>query len=141
MATTRAIRCPTCGALAGKMCRSSKSNKPLPDNHAARRLISINEAIKMGHPRLRKPNWANPFDHLKIDIVDGAMGPWLHLYAPFNKPLNGRDPVNMLALDHIDTFNTREFEIYDGPISTSDEYIAEARRCDEQVRRTEAPAI
>lgn len=138
MATTRDIKCPTCGAAAGKMCRSVKSAKPISDDHAARRLISINEAVKMGHPRLRKPIWANPLDHMKIDIIDGQMGPWLHLYAPFNVALNQRDPVDMLALEHRATFDTPEFEIYDGPVGASDEYQADVRRCVEQVRRTEA---
>lgn len=128
--TTLEIKCPTCGATAGKMCRSVMSNKPIYDMHAARRLISINEAVKLGHPRLRRPIWANPFDHLKIDLIDGKMGPWIHLYAPFNKECNGRDPVDMLALQHRDSFDTPEFEVYDGPLPHSDEYKAEVARFD-----------
>lgn len=140
MVTTRDIPCPTCGAPAGKACRSVKANKPIADMHRSRsrHLISINEAVKLGHPRLRKPIWANPFDHLKIDIIDGSLGPWLHLFAPFNKECNGRDPVDMLAFQHKDTFNTQEFEIYGGPLPDSDEYKAEVARFAEQIERTAA---
>lgn len=130
MATTRDIKCPTCGAAGGKSCRSTKSDKPMPDNHASRRLISINEAVRLGHPRLRKPIWSNPLDHLKIDIIDGQMGPWLHLFAPFNKECNGRDPVDMLAFQHEASFDTPEFAIYDGPLPPSDEYKAAVARFD-----------
>lgn len=120
----RIIKCPTCGAAPGKTCVSVKSNKPMPDLHAARRLISINTAVKLGHPRLRKPIWANPMDHLKIDLIDGKMGPWLHLYAPFNLECNKRDPVNLLAFDHQASFDSPEFEIYTGPLPNSEEYKA-----------------
>ena len=137
MATTREIKCPTCGEAKGKLCRSIKSDKPMPDNHTSRRLISINEAVKLGHPRLRKPIWSNPFDHLKIDIIDGQLGPWLHLFAPFNKELNGRDPVDMLAVEHRASFNTPEFEIYDGAPAESEEYKAEVARCARQIETTE----
>lgn len=34
-------------------------------------LFSINEAARQGMERVRKPNWANKLDHLKIDIIDG----------------------------------------------------------------------
>jgi hypothetical protein len=124
---TRDIKCPTCGVVAGKPC-ISVNGKLISDMHRSRRLISINEAVKLGHPRLRKPIWANRFDHLKIDIIDGAIGPWLHLYAPFNQECNGRDPVNMLALEWVATFNTPEFEVYDGPLPDSEEYRAEVAR-------------
>lgn len=139
MATTRNIMCPTCGADAGKVCRSVKSGKPMPDNHAARRLISINEAVKLGHPRLRKPIWANPFDHLKIDIIDGQIGPWLHLYAPFNAECNGRDPVDVLALEHRASFDSAKFEVYRGPLPDTDEYRSEITRFTELVERTSRP--
>lgn len=128
--TTKAIKCPACGALAGKSCRSLRSGKPLSDNHATRRLISINEAARAGHVRLRKPIWANPFDHIKIDLFDGRMGPWIHLYAPFNKQCNGRDPVDIIAISQQASFATPELEIYDGPLPNSDEYRAEVERFD-----------
>lgn len=130
MVTTRDIKCPTCGVPAGKACISVKAGKPIADMHRDRRLISINEAVKLGHPRLRKPIWSNPLDHLKIDILDGQMGPWLHLFAPFNKECNGRDPVDMLAFEHRASFDTPEFAVYDGPLPTSDEYRAAVAKFD-----------
>lgn len=132
MATTRSIKCPVCGAEAGKICQSIKSGKPLPDDHAARRLISINEAVRLGHQRLRKPIWANPLDHLKIDIFDGKLGPWLHLYAPFNKECNGRDPVDMFSFapEFVASYDTPEFEVYTGPLPTSEEYRAAVAKFD-----------
>lgn len=85
-------------------------------------LISIHEAASRGIERLRQPQWANPLDHLKIDIVKGRAGPWVHLWAPFNKECNGRDPFDMLAVQ-ID-YNSAEWLEYTGPIETSDEYKA-----------------
>jgi hypothetical protein len=139
--TTRDLKCPICGAPAGSMCHSVRADKPLPDDHALRRLISIREALALGHQRLRKPVWANKFDHLKIDIIDGQMGPWVHLYAPFNQECNGRDPVDMLAIGPLfppEGMETPEFEIYDGPLPDSDAYKAEVARFVRQVEQTEA---
>lgn len=124
MTTTREIKCPTCGVEPGKACRSVKSDKPMPDNHAARRLISIHEAVRSGYPRLRKPMWANPFDHIKINLIDGSMGPWIHIYAPFNRSCNGRDPVDILAITAQASFDNPEFAVYDGPLPNSEEYQA-----------------
>lgn len=89
-------------------------------------LISIAEAAKRGIQRLRKPIWASKFDHLKIDIVNGAPGIWVHLYAPFNKECNGRDPVDMLIFQLGPTAaKDKEFLPYSGPLPDSDEYKAE----------------
>jgi hypothetical protein len=54
------------------------------------KLMSLNDAAAYGIERVRQPQWANKLDHLKIDIIDDRPGPWLHLYAPFNKT-PGRD--------------------------------------------------
>lgn len=85
-------------------------------------LISVTQAAKQGIARIRKPIWANQLDHLKIDIIDGVPGPWLHLYCPFNKECNGRDPVNVLCIDS--DYDAKEFEPYTGPLPDSDEYKA-----------------
>jgi hypothetical protein len=85
-------------------------------------LISINEAVRAGQSRLRKPKWANPLDHIKIDLIDGRMGPWLHIYSPFNKDCNGRDPVDILAITERGSFDSPEFVVYDGPLPDSEEY-------------------
>lgn len=124
MTATREITCPTCGARPGKSCVSVRAGKPLPDIHADRRLFSIKQAAASGIERVRRPIWAHPFDHLKIDIIDGAPGPWLHLFAPFNQECNGRDPVDILAIIEPVDLNAAEFVAYSGPHPTSDEYRA-----------------
>ena len=93
-------------------------------------LISLYEAAERGIERVRQPNWANPFDHLKIDIVDGKPGPWLHLFAPFNIECNGRDPVDFLWMFgpmNADP-DAKCFEPYTGPMPDSDEYAANVSR-------------
>jgi hypothetical protein len=87
-------------------------------------MISLNEAAKWGIERIRKPIWATPEDHLKIDIVDGKPGPWVHLFAPFNTECNGRDPVDVLwILQWPDSADVQEFEPYRGPLPNSPEYL------------------
>ena len=88
--------------------------------------ISIADAAKLGIERVRLPQWANPLDHLKIDIIKGKPGPWLHLFAPFNKECNGRDPVNFLWMTGPmkTDVNVAEFVVYEGPLPDSDEYQA-----------------
>ena len=85
-------------------------------------LISIAEAAAKGILRLRKPVWACPEDHLKIDIVDGNLGIWTHLYAPFNKECNGRDPVDILRFE-LDV-DSKEYEPYKGALPDSETYKA-----------------
>lgn len=89
------------------------------------KLVSINQAAARGIVRLRKPQWAGPLDHIKIDIIDGAPGLWCRIFSPVNRMVNGRDPVEMLtgawpipyaSLDCV------EFEVYGGPLPDSDEY-------------------
>lgn len=123
MTITKEIRCPTCGAEPGKRCVSVRAGKPLPDTHRDRRLISCRQAARMGIERLRRPIWANALDHLKIDIIDGELGPWLHLFAPFNQECNGRDPVDILwPVSEFANVDAEDLAPYDGPLPTSDEY-------------------
>lgn len=130
---TRTIKCPDCNAAPGDLCRSKKSGKPHPDLHAARRLISIEEAAKRGVCRLRKPIWSNPLDHLKIDLIEGQLGPWAHLYSPANRALNGRDPIDMLFLGT--SIDDCAYAVYDGPEAESEEYQAECRAFAERFAR------
>lgn len=85
-------------------------------------LISIKEAAAQGITRLRLPKWANPMDHLKIDIIGEQLGPWLHLYAPFNKECNGRDPFQFLSFNY--DIASRDWLPYAGPLPDSEEYKA-----------------
>lgn len=87
-------------------------------------LISIHQAAKNGTERLRKPIWAMPEDHLKIDIIDAKPGPWINLFSPFNKECNRRDPVSIVIF----FFDCDEeaYLPYEGPLPNSDEYKAKA---------------
>lgn len=85
-------------------------------------LISIREAASKGLERLRRPKWANPLDHLKIDIIRGEPGPWTHLFAPCNLACNKRDPVDMICTQ-VD-YDAKEWQPYTGALPDSDEYKA-----------------
>lgn len=75
--------------------------------------ISIREAAAQKIDRIRQPHWANPLDHLKIDVLeDGTIGPWMHLYAPSN----GVNPVDLLwPMLKID-LDVQIYEPYTGPV-------------------------
>jgi hypothetical protein len=100
-------------------------------------LLSINEAAAQGISRVRRPIWVNRKDHVKIDIIDGAPGPWTHLYCPFNLECNGRDPVDMLCIS-VD-YDAKIFEPYTGPLPDSEEYKSEAQAFIEQGKRLGIP--
>lgn len=85
-------------------------------------LISINDAAARGTDRVRMPRWANQFDHIKIVILDGTVGPWANLFAPFNVKCNGHDPQE-LRLTEADC-NECVYVPYDGALPGSDEYRA-----------------
>lgn len=61
-------------------------------------MISIRQAAQNGIQRLRVPHWRLPNDHIKIDIIDGKPGPWLHLYSELNEEINGRNPCDILNI-------------------------------------------
>lgn len=83
-------------------------------------LLSINQAVAANIERLRKPNWANPLDHLKVTVIDGRLAPWVKLYSPSNKPVNGRDPQDILILQ----FDCDEacYLPYTGALPDSEQY-------------------
>ena len=104
--------------------RDARYQQTLREHADKNRRVSIAEAAAKGIERVRLPEWANPLDHIKIDIVDGCPGPWGHLFAPFNRECNGRDPVDFLIAIgpmKIDILE-RAFLPYVGPLPTSDEY-------------------
>ena len=88
--------------------------------------MSIKEAAAQGVERLRRTIWALPEDHLKIDIIDGAPGPWAHLYSPLNPECNGRDPIDIscISLD----YDQKDWVPYSGPLPDSDAYVAAVKR-------------
>lgn len=83
-------------------------------------LVSLNEAAAKGIERVRKPEWADRCDHLKINAVEGRPGLWLELWCPFNTRCNGRDPVKTMCTEF--NLNAREWLPHSGPTSDSDEY-------------------
>lgn len=133
-------------------------NFPLPQPEAVKRkermkliavngasgLISIRQAARLGIERLRQPNWSNPLDHIKIDLLKdyqdgkltGEFGPWIHLYAPFNKECNGRDPVDMLAMNPPIDVDAEGMERYTGPLPDSNEYKADVAKYDGCIKDT-----
>lgn len=86
--------------------------------------ISIADAAQAGIQRVRLPYWSCKMDHIKIDIIDNKPGPWLHLWCPYNKECNDRDPVDMLWMIGPTPMDIHkaEFEIYTGPLPDSEEY-------------------
>ena len=91
-------------------------------------LISINDAVKLGIERIRKPIWADQFDHVKIDIIDGQLGPWIHLFSPENKMFNGKDPIDIPTITDRFLADDKDFVPYDGPLPDSDEYRAASEK-------------
>jgi len=85
-------------------------------------LISLTEAAAKGIDRVRKPIWASAEDHFKLDIFDGELGPWIHLFAPFNKECNGRDPFDICVIQ-VD-IGAPEYVPYAGPLPDSEPYRA-----------------
>jgi hypothetical protein len=83
-------------------------------------LISIREAAASGIDRIRKPVWSCRGDHLKLDIIDGQSGPWVHFFAPINKPLFQNDPMDIIvsSLD----LDAKEYTSHTGPLPETDEY-------------------
>lgn len=88
-------------------------------------MLSIKSAAAQGIERVRKPNWANKYDHIRIDILEGGKpGPWTHLFSPMNMAMNKRDPVSMIFSNM--EYEVEEYEPYAGPPPESEEYKGEA---------------
>ncbi len=102
------------------MKRHERMQQRLRDKPPTPYLLSIAEAAAKGIDRLRQPQWADPLDHLKIDIIGGLHGPWAHLFCPFNKECI--DP------------SIAAFMPYTGPLPDSDEYKAAAARFEGALR-------
>jgi hypothetical protein len=110
------------------------NRKPVP-------MMSLRDAAARGIERVYQPNWVGRMDHFKIDIIDGRMGPWVHLYSPQNKEINGRDPVDMLALAGVIDVNAKGCYAYTGPLPDSDEYKAEAEKFAAMCRATQGKGV
>lgn len=80
--------------------------------------MKIQDAIDQGIDRVRLPQWTDPRDHLKLDLMpDGTThGPWVHLYSPTNEAIGNPNPVSILWMDAIDK-DRDDWEQYDGGLS------------------------
>jgi hypothetical protein len=74
--------------------------------------ISLNQAAKNNISAVRMSHWANKNDHIKIDIIDGKVGPWGHLYSESNEKINGRNPVDFLLFS--EDLDAKVYLIYHG---------------------------
>ena len=81
-------------------------------------MISINDAVDDGLTRLRKPNWAHPYDHIEIASVTEL--PLAKLYSPAMRYIiDGMEGGMSLKLTD---FVTAEWQEYFGPTPGSKEW-------------------
>lgn len=73
--------------------------------------ISINEAAKLGHRRLRNLKWLNPLDYIEIDIIDGQLGSWIRLYSPYIHTLDGKDYMQVPIIGNFQ-LDSKEYTPY-----------------------------
>ncbi len=75
--------------------------------------MTLNEAAQRGISRVRLPQWADPLDYLRIDLVQGGQrGPWAHLYSPSQSRIGATTPQTFLCFNDA---NDR-YEEYSGPL-------------------------
>lgn len=86
------------------------------------KLLTIRQAAEKGIERVHAKKWANPLDHLKINVACGALLPWSQFYSPMNMAMLGCDPKELL-ITQVGP-NRAEWEPYLGPLPDSDEYKA-----------------
>lgn len=129
--TTKSIACPECFVRPGDYCIDTTNGRLKYSEHSARAWLSINEAIKKGISRLRKPAWSNYCDHLQLTLLRGGLDQSIKIYSPFNRTYHARDPVIILADLYKNSFDCFEFEIYRGPLPGAFEYINEEKRISE----------
>ncbi len=80
-------------------------------------MISINEAVTNGVTQIRKPIWANPSDYLKLDLMDGKLGPWLHLYSPLNELIGEPNPQDILCIGcNLDAVEWEIWQVQTNPV-------------------------
>ncbi len=58
--------------------------------------MTVDEAVAKGIDKIRKPIWINKDDHIKLDIINGTRGPWVHFYSPVNVPVGNKNPVSII---------------------------------------------
>lgn len=94
----------------------------MPDD-AEVRLISITAAAAAGIKRLRSPVWANDRDYIRIDIIDGMPGPWLHLFSSGNIAIGHANPKSFIGVNYFPGFSyeTQWAVPYEGELDPDDQ--------------------
>lgn len=84
--------------------------------HQIANKMTIQEAVDNGISRIRRPEWNNLLTYLKLDIIEGKLGPWVHLYARMEQEvMNQETPTSMLCLGYNTTTDT-SWVAYAGPL-------------------------
>ena len=96
-------------------------------------LISVNEAVRRGVVKIRKPHWACDFTYLQLNYSKvGELKDELDLFSPLNMRKYRKDPVPILKAFYESSFDLNEFVVYDGPDATSVQYYEEIKRVADQ---------
>lgn len=78
--------------------------------------MTLSEATKAGITRLRMPIWANPRAYGRIDILDGFMGPWFHLFDRQTQEAIGEPTPQTILVMQVEG----QFDPYDGQLDEAD---------------------
>lgn len=52
--------------------------------------MTLQQCAESGHDKVRKPYWAFATDYMRIDINNGRVGPWGHLFAAEQQEMLGQ---------------------------------------------------
>lgn len=74
--------------------------------------MTLRQAAEKGIARLRKREWADPGDYMKITLIGELIGPWGELYAPIQEVLGHERPQRFLLIGNKDD----DWEPYEGPL-------------------------
>lgn len=80
--------------------------------------MTIKEAAANGISRLRKPEWTDPNDYMRIDLVSGGMcGPWGHLYSSLQPHISEPTPQDVPLIGDA---GDSTWLAYEGPLHEQD---------------------
>ena len=60
--------------------------------------MTLDGLAKLGIDKVRKKHWADISDYVKMDIINGERGPWLHLYSRSNIAAGFNNPRHIVHL-------------------------------------------
>ncbi len=80
--------------------------------------MTQDELVALGCNRFRRDIWADPTDYVRVDVIDGKKGPWMHLWARRTQEICGSPtPQDILNIRHDPT---DDYLPYDGPNDPED---------------------